>query len=150
MHPKSSSRSHVRAGPSSVKNGTSSGSVSPSTSVDTGLTIPAFSAAMWRRVGPSTAVWSRPTLVTTATTPSATLVASWRPAMPTSRTTASTGRSANQRKAARVSASKRVGRTPLDASRAAMPTSTSASSSSEMGSPLRDNRSLTRSRSGLV
>ncbi len=51
--------------------GTSSGSVSPSTSEAPGLTMPAFSRAMSARVGPAYSVWSSPTLVTTATCPSA-------------------------------------------------------------------------------
>jgi hypothetical protein len=49
-----------------------------------GLTIPAFSAAMAARVGPAMLVWSSWTLVTTATVPSTTLVASHRPSIPTS------------------------------------------------------------------
>ena len=49
-----------------------------------GLTMPAFSRAMSASVGPAYSVWSSPTLVTTATWPSATFVASQRPSRPTS------------------------------------------------------------------
>ena len=50
--PKSRSRSTVRSGPRAVKIGASSGSVSPSTSVAPGFTIPAFSSAIPARDGP--------------------------------------------------------------------------------------------------
>ena len=49
------------------RSATSSGSVSPSTSVAPGLTIPAFSVAISARVGPRYSTWSTLTLVTTAT-----------------------------------------------------------------------------------
>ena len=55
------------AGSSLRKIDTSSGSVSPSTSVEPGFTMPAFSAAMSASVGPAYSEWSKPTLVTTAT-----------------------------------------------------------------------------------
>ena len=53
-----------------------------------------------------------PMLVMTATCASHTLVASHRPSRPTSTTATSTARSANQRNAAAVAASKYDGRTP--------------------------------------
>ena len=55
---------------------------------------------------PTPSVWSWPTLVSTATAPSATLVASQRPSMPTSITATSTATSANQGNAAAVRISK--------------------------------------------
>ena len=85
---------------------TSSGSVSPRTSVLPGLTMPDFSVATSTSVGPAYSRWSAPTLVTTATWPSTTLVASHRPSSPTSITITSTATSANQRKAAAVTISK--------------------------------------------
>ena len=68
----------------------SAGSVSPSTKIAPGLTMPAFSSAMRRRQSPCPSVWSWPTFVSTATTPSTTLVASHRPSRPTSTTAACT------------------------------------------------------------
>ena len=85
---------------------TSSGSVSPMTAADAGLMMPAFSRAMSASVGPANSVWSMPMLVITATWASTTLVASQRPSSPTSTTATSTATSANQRKAAAVTASK--------------------------------------------
>ena len=81
---------------------TSSGSVSPMTTADAGLMIPAFSRAMSASVGPANSLWSMPMLVTTATWASTTLVASHRPSRPTSTTATSTAVSANQRNAAAV------------------------------------------------
>src|SRR5690606_17506407 len=81
---------------------------------------------------------------------STTLVASHRPSMPTSITPTSTATSANHRKAAAVTASKYVGRTPVSASRSAIAEICSAKSSSLIGSPLRRIRSLIRSRWGEV
>jgi hypothetical protein len=57
-------------------------------------------------VGPANSVWSSPTLVTTATTGSTTLVASQVPSIPTSTTATSTGASAKHQKAAAVTISK--------------------------------------------
>ena len=68
----------------------------------------------------------------------------------TARTVASTAMSANHRNAASVKMSKRLGRWPLRRSSAAMAESTSVSDSSSMGRSLREIRSLSRSRSGLV
>ena len=96
----------TRSAPAARKMAASSGSVSPSTSVRPGLTMPAFSAATSSQVGPAYSVWSCPTLVTTATWPSTTLVASHRPSRPTSTTATSTATSANQRNAAAVRISK--------------------------------------------
>ncbi|CAM5696424.1 hypothetical protein SVIOM342S_00514 [Streptomyces violaceorubidus] len=58
------------------------------------LTMPAFSVAISPGVSPSRSVWSRSMGVTTATSPSMTLVASQDPPMPTSTTATSTGASA--------------------------------------------------------
>ena len=59
--------SHNVSGSSAAKIAYSAGSVSPSTRVAPGLTMPAFSRAMCSRVGPSSSVWSRATLVTMET-----------------------------------------------------------------------------------
>ena len=72
----SSPRRQASRGPSARKVGTSSGEVSPSTSRESGFTMPAFSAAMRWRQSPRPSVWSWPMLVTTATSASTTLVAS--------------------------------------------------------------------------
>ena len=64
----------------------------PVTSVAPGLTTASFSSAMCRSVGPSQRVCSRPTLVSTTTGASSTLVASWRPPRPASTTATSTPR----------------------------------------------------------
>ena len=104
---KSTSRRHIvggRAWPSNTS--ASDGSVSPSTKVEPSFTMPAFSSAMRRRQSPWPSVWSCPTLVSTATMPSTTLVASQRPSSPTSTTAAATASSENQRNAAAVSSSK--------------------------------------------
>ena len=63
--------------------------------------MPAFSVAISSRVGPRYSTWSIATLVTTATWPSTTLVASHVPPRPTSTTATSTASSANHRSAAR-------------------------------------------------
>ena len=60
-----------------------------------GLMMPDFSVAISSTVDPSSRVWSIATGVTTATCPSATLVASHVPPSPTSTTATSTGASAN-------------------------------------------------------
>ena len=130
----------------------SSGSVSPTTTRQPGLMMPAFSRG---DVAPGSARGPRcgrsSTLVTTATSGSTTLVASQRPPSPTSTTATSTGAVGEPRKAAAVSSSNRVGALGRAAARARPGTpSTSASSSSSMGSPLRARRSLTRARWGLV
>ncbi len=67
-------------------------------------------AAISSSVEPRTSVWSKLTLVSTATSACMTLVESHVPPRPTSTTTASTPSSANQAKAAAVRSSKRVGR----------------------------------------
>ena len=72
--------------------------------------MPAFSSATRRRQSPRPLVWSLPMLVTTATCPSATLVASQRPSRPTSTAATSTATWLNQAKAAAVSSSKYDGR----------------------------------------
>ena len=73
---KSSPRRNVREGPASQNTSRRSGSVSPSTSTAPGFTIPAFSQATAARHPGPPSVWSSPTFVTTATSPSTTLVAS--------------------------------------------------------------------------
>ena len=60
-----------------------------------GLMMPDFSVAISSTVEPSSCAWSIATGVTTATCPSATLVASQVPPSPTSTTATSTGASAN-------------------------------------------------------
>ena len=65
-------------------------------------------------------------------------------------TATSTASSANQAKAAAVSSSKRVGGSSISCSKRASASRTSTKASSSMGSPLRDRRSLTRLRLGLV
>ncbi len=68
--------------------------------------MPALSAAISSTVSPSQAVWSREMGVTTATAPSATLVASQVPPRPTSMTATSTGTSAKMANAMPVRTSK--------------------------------------------
>ena len=91
-------------------------------------------------------------LVTTATCASATLVASYRPSRPTSTTAASTASWLNQAKAVAVSSSKYDGRSAKNSrsSRAAISLTTRAKSSRSIGSALREMRSVTCSRCGLV
>ena len=117
-----------------------------------GLTMPAFSRAMCSRVGPSSSVWSRATLVTIETVPSTTLVASQRPPIPTSMTVASTGRLAKYPKAAAAMSSNQVGRSPSPSSgsRAASSLRTSARSISLIGDRSTMMRSLIFSRCGLI
>ncbi len=105
---------------------TSVGSVSPTTTRLPGLMMPALSRAMSSRVGPSTSVWSKLTLVRTATSASTTLVQSQRPPKPTSTTATSTASSANQARAAAVRSSNRVGGSSISGSRRASASSTSA------------------------
>ena len=108
--------------------------------------MPAFSPAMSVSVGPMVSAWSRLTLVTTATWPSATLVASQRPPRPTSTTPASTAMSANQRKAAAVRISNTVGGEATSISMLETASMTSTKAASETGSPFQAMRSLNRSR----
>ena len=137
------------APPAARRAATRSGSVSPITAadpVDDPRLLP-------RHVGqrrPGELVVVHADVVITATWASTTFVASQRPSSPTSITATSTATSANQRNAAAVHASKYVGRTPVSPSRSATAAICSASSSSSMGSALRVNRSLIRSRCGLV
>ena len=70
--------------------------------------MPALVRAISATVAPSRSVWSSAIGVNTATCPSATLVESHSPPMPTSSTTTSTGASAKHAKASTVSASKKV------------------------------------------
>ena len=98
-------------------------------------------------------MWSRPTLVTTATTPSATLVASQRPPRPTSMTgdvDRAVGEPAEggRRSGSRTRSGGRRRRAAARGRRCS--DSSSASSASPMGSPLAVSRSLIRSRCGLV
>ncbi len=104
--PKSRLRMWTCAASRSANTSCSSGSVSPSTNVDPGVTMPAFSRAMSSTVGPMYSTWSMLTFVTTATRPSTTFVASPRPPSPTSITAASTAMSPNQCSAAAVRISK--------------------------------------------
>ena len=102
------------------------GSVSPMTTRLPALKMPDLSRAMSSRVGPSTSVWSKLTLVSTATSPSTTLVQSHRPPRPTSTTATSTASSANQARAAAVSSSNRVGGSSISGSSRASASSTSS------------------------
>ncbi|OLT18823.1 hypothetical protein BJF78_11470 [Pseudonocardia sp. CNS-139] len=149
-HPKSRSRSRTRPGPSAVNRGSRSGSVSPSTSVAPGRTMPAFSRATSARVGPARSVWSSPTLVTTATDPSTTFVASQRPSMPTSTTATSTARCPSSQNAAAVSASNQLGVTPHRSAAARTSRSASATRPGGVGAPSTVIRSPTSSTCGLV
>ena len=74
--------------------------------------MPAFSVAISATVEPSRWVWSRSIGVITATSPSATLVASQVPPSPTSITATSTGASAKAAYAIAVMISKKVMATP--------------------------------------
>ena len=126
------------------------GSDSPMTARLPALKMPDLSRPMSSRVGPSTSVWSKLMLVRTATAPSTTLVLSHRPPSPTSMTATSTASSANQASAAAVRSSNRLGVSSISGSSRASDSSVSTRAPSSMGSPLRDIRSLTRTRLGLV
>ena len=78
------------------------------TTVAAGLMMPDFVRAISDTVRPSRDMWSSAIGVKTATCPSATLVESHSPPMPTSSTMTSTGASAKQAKANTVSASKKL------------------------------------------
>ena len=84
-----------------------------STATAPGLMMPALSAAISSTVLPSQRAWSSEIGVSTATVPSATLVLSQVPPMPTSMTATSTGASANIAKAMPVNTSKKDSRTEL-------------------------------------
>ena len=129
---------------------TSAASISPTTTRLPGSMMPALSAAMPSSVGPSTSVWSKLTLVSTATSPRTTLVQSHVPPSPTSTTMESTASVANHDRAAAVSSSKRVGRSSSSPSSSASSVSTAVSDASSIASPLRARRSATVCRLGLV
>ena len=120
--------------------------------------MPAFSSAISASVSPSRSVWSREMGVTTETTASATLVASVTPPRPTSRTTTSTGSSANTAKPSVVTASKYVSGTSPAASSSAstvctigrISPHTRTKVSSATGAPSMLIRSVTRCRCGEV
>jgi hypothetical protein len=112
--------------------------------------MPAFSAAIAARVGSATSAWSSCTLVTTATVPSATFVASQRPSMPTSTTATSTLASASSQNAAAVSASNQLGATPADMAACLTRPTALARSASATGLPSMVTRSATRLMCGLV
>ncbi len=126
------------------------GSDSPMTTRLPSLKMPDLSRPMSSSVGPSTSVWSKLILVSTATLPSTTLVLSHRPPSPTSITATSTASSANQASAAAVRSSNRVGGSSISCSSRASDSRISTKAPSSMGSPLRAIRSLTRTRLGLV
>ncbi len=128
----------------------SSGAISPTTTLLPGSMMPALSVAIPSSVGPRTSVWSKLTLVSTATSPCTTLVQSHVPPSPTSTTMASTASVENQERAAAVSSSKRVGRSGSSGSSRASSVSTFVRDSSSMGSPLCARRSATTCRFGLV
>ncbi len=122
-----------------------------------GLMMPDFVRAISVMVVPRRAWWSRSIGVNTATCPSATLVESHSPPIPTSSTTTSTGASAKQAKASTVSVSKKVsGSSPAPSSSAStiatngwISSQLRATASSAMGSPSMRIRSVNRSRCGL-
>ena len=95
-------------------------------------------------------MWSKLTLVSTATSPWTTLVQSQVPPSPTSTTMASTASVANHDRAAAVRSSKRVGRSSINGSSSASSVRTAVRASSSIGSPLRASRSATAWRLGLV
>ncbi len=86
------------------------GSCWPMTATAPGLMMPDFSVAIFSTVSPSQRTWSMATGVSTATAPSATLVLSQKPPMPTSMTATSTGVSAKVAKAMPTSTSKKDSR----------------------------------------
>ncbi len=116
-----------------------------STSRPPGLTMPAFSKAILSRVSPRMAVWSREMeAITAASGASMALVASNRPPRPTSSTTMSHCRRANQWKARAVMNSNSVTVSPTASWASAMGDSSSTSCASSSGgiiSPLIWNRS---------
>ena len=116
--------------------------------------IPAFSSAISSTEVPRYAAWSTPIGVTTATAPSATLVASHTPPMPTSTIATSTGASANAAYAIPTIVSKKLSGCGCAASTRCVYGATSlkarTNSSSVSGSPSTEIRSLIRSRWGLV
>ena len=83
--------------------------VAPVTATSPRSMIAAFSRAIAVTVGPRRSVWSRPTLVTTATPPSQAWVASSRPPSPTSTSATSSDDSAKCRNITAVSSSNSVG-----------------------------------------
>ena len=74
--------------------------------------MPAFSVAIWAIVSPRNWAWSMATGAITATSPSATLVASHAPPMPTSMIATSIGASAKAANASTVNTSKKLRRGP--------------------------------------
>ena len=129
--------------------------IAPQTTGRSGLTMPAFSAAMAACVVPSQSQWSRPMRVITLTSGEAmTFVASSRPPSPVSRTVTSGLHLAKRTNATAVSASKKVTSSPCSRSRRAMTANTSSATgpsvSSETGAPSRKNRSLRATRCGDV
>ena len=135
-----------------------SGSWRADTTTASGLMMPDFTDAISTRVSPRRSVWSRPTGVKTATSPSAVLVESHAPPIPTSTTATSTGASEKATKARTVSSSKNVsGASPASASCASTRATNGAISSqaattaaSAIGSPSTTMRSVNRMRCGLV
>ena len=114
-----------------------------------GFRMPAFSRAMAATVSPRNAMWSSDTgVMMLAAVRATTLVASSRPPIPTSSTSASACTRENARKAAAPMISKKVIGSP------ALTVSTSSSNatraSSEMRSPASRMRSLKRTRCGDV
>ena len=91
----------------SSNTGSVSGSLSPTSAGMPGLKMPAFSPAIASRVSPSWAQWSRPMVVTTASSGVRTFVESSRPPRPVSMTATSTPSSANHLKARPVVISKK-------------------------------------------
>ncbi len=106
--------------------------------------MPTLSDAMALTVGPSTAVWSRSTLVRTATSESMTLVESHVPPSPTSMTPTSTPSSEKCRKAATVKSSKRVRVMPVTASASESRSINAMNASSSIASPFTAMRSFDR------
>ena len=130
--------------------------LAPSTTAAPSLMIPAFSVAISAIVSPSQRSWSMAIGVKTATSPSATLVESHAPPMPTSSTATSTGASAKAANASTVSTSKNVSRGPPASSDSPSTTSTYGAMSSQIstkrasviGSPSITMRSVTASGAG--
>ena len=131
---------------------------SASTTVAPSLMIPDFSEAISTTVCPRNRSWSSAIGVTTATSPSATLVESQLPPRPTSMTATSTGASANAANAITVNTSKNDSRgSPFSrepwstrCTYGATSCQTSTNRSSLSGSPSIAIRSVTRDRCGLV
>ena len=148
----------LRASAAAFSTSSAAGFCSAETAAAPGLMMPDLTVAISAIVFPRRSAWSRSIGANTTTSPSAVLVESHEPPIPTSITATSTGASAKATKASTVSSSKKVrGASPAAASSAStrstngeISSQASATSPSSIGSPSIMTRSVNRSRCGLV